>query len=137
MIPILNLIKGSPLKLLVILAFISSIAGYVLYDRQQRFEAGYNTAKAEYLEQLNVAQIQADGVLEASLKKLREQIAEKQRIVEENRLKAIQLQSKLNDRPTVEIIREIESITSDCTDLGDDYWRLQDNIIGTAPDASK
>ncbi len=132
-----GLLSGGPVKLVLILAIISAITGYLVYDDTSSFNAGYNKAKAEYLEAVNEARNEAERASEASLKQLKERLITLEQESYNNKNRAVELQSLLDNRPTVEIIREIETIeTGECTDLGSDYKRLLNDIISDPPNIS-
>ncbi len=131
----LGLASMSPIKLGMIIVILSMIGGGIVWYDTSRFNAGYNKAEAKYLKEAKRAREQADANSRASLAALTLELTTTKQEANKNKNRAVELQSLLDNRPTLEIIREIETIqTGECVDLGSDYQRLFNDIIGEVPD---
>ena len=125
--------KQSPFKLAIILAIIASITGFIVWYDNSRVQAGYNKAKVEIYEQVEKDRAKLEEQHQIQLTQLKDKLKSTKQESEENKNKAVELQDLLDNRPTVEIYRDISEVQSQCTNLGADFIRVRDNIIGEAP----
>jgi hypothetical protein len=133
-----DIVKGalsaSPLKLVLILAILTLASTVVFKYDKARFEAGYSAAEAKYLKEYNIATAAAEEAQRGVLTGLKGELEEETNRADKHRDKAVGLQKTLDDRPVIEVVREIDKIVTDCSDLGDDYKRVFHSIIGEAPE---
>lgn len=125
--------KESPFKLAIILAIVTSLTGFIIWYDNSRVQAGYNKAKVEIYEQAAKDKAKLEKQYKTELDKLKVKLQSTKQESQENKNKAVALQELLDNRPTVEILREIPKVESDCDSLGADFIRLRNNIIGNAP----
>lgn len=131
---ILGLANISPIKLGLILAIVTALLGYHAYDNNNHFQAGYDEAESKYLKELNLAQIKAQEATEALLKAHSDKLEQAVNKAKLNQQLALTLQQQLDGRPSAEIRYEIEKVnTTSCNNLGDDFKRVFNLSLGTAP----
>ena len=90
---------------------------------ESAYKAGYNEAKAMYLEEAKEAHKASEAATEAQIQSAIVKLEQARVEREEARAKAAQLQELLDNTPTREVIREIPKIVSDCK-FGDDFSRV-------------
>jgi len=115
---LIGMAKSSPYKLAIILAIVSAVSGFIIYQQKIQYDRGYDAARVEMFEKF-----QDD--LETSTKNAKKDLG----IAIENRDKfkqiAINLQKELNKKPKVlpgDIITVVEKMP--CDSLGHDGYQL-------------
>lgn len=122
------------LKLGLVLAILTALVGAYQWHIHQVDEGGYNRAVAEYLIKENVASAKAEKASEGVIAALKAQLIASKKERDDNKNKAVILQRRLDDRPTLEVFHEISNTNSNgCTDLGSDYRMQLNKLIGSAP----
>ena len=117
---------------LLLLASLFIIYGLNIYD-SSRFKAGYNAAKLEAMERYTQEQSELKRQFEARIRDLTKDLEDTRKQSTINRDKAIELQELIDNRkPIKEVIREIEVIRDDCSDIPA-YGRVLHTIIGQPP----
>lgn len=126
--------SSGPVKLALILAIITALIGYKTYSDKAKYSAGYSAAEVVYLKEKDKALSAAEEAYKASLAEATLALGGARKEADKSREEAVALQELLDSRPTVETTIEITKlVTPDCSDLGIDFKRMSDNIIGTAP----
>lgn len=120
-------------KVIAILVLVSTILGgigyYHISEKKASFEAGYNKAKAEYLESNQKA-------LSSDISEKIELLNESLRLSRENDQRANEKATEVvklveEVRVTLDDLQEYRQVASsiDCDNLGDDFVRLWNNPI--------
>lgn len=117
---------------LFLIASLLLVYGLVLYD-SARYNHGYNTAKLEAMEVYTLEQSELKRLFKLDVERLTEELNDSKQLTISHRDKAIALQLTLNQQmSSVEVVREIEVIPNDCSDIPS-YGRVLHNIIGQPP----
>ena len=125
--------SSTTIRLAMYITILSMIGGGVLWGYNSVYNAGYDSAKVEVLEAANITQRAIEAKYEANIKQLSTELSSASNAHENSKGLAIKLQKELNDRPYLEIVREIPKIDTNCDDLGGDFDRLFKSIVGEAP----
>jgi hypothetical protein len=125
-----GLAKESPFKLIIILAIISALTGFVIWYDTSRYNAGFNAAKVEVYEEARKAEIALQEAQEAILGGLQEELSLAKQKSQSSKDIAVALQHKLDNQPSARTYREISNVqTGECINLSPDFRRVLDNII--------
>lgn len=122
------LVKGGFYLILVL----SLGYGFIKYD-SARYNHGYSAARLELMETYSLEQSELKRLSEARVEALTSELNTIRKLSADNRDKAIELQKILDTTPTTtEVIREIEVIRDDCSDIPA-YGRVLHSLIGQPP----
>lgn len=123
-------VKSSPFKLVLVLAIIASVTGFIVWYDHARFEAGYNSAQVE----LHEAHQEA---MRAAVEKAKKDLNEALALEKEGRIRAERDYQRLREKPPEVEIREVIKIveSSECKRVGSDVIGLLNGTFGSKPDS--
>ena len=117
---------------LLLVASLLLVYGLVLYD-SARYNHGYNAAKLEAMKKYTLEQSELKKEFERRIEALTKELDNAMKQSADNRDRAIELQKLLDTEPNIkEVIREIEVIRDDCSDIPA-YGRVLHTLIGQPP----
>lgn len=130
---VFSFLKVLPWKWIIALLILGLLTYGYQWHVGQIHMAGYNQAKAEYLDDLQEKLAIQEELNQQKVNEVQADLANAKAEAKTSSEKAIELQQLLNKRPTAETPREIEKLNTDCSDLGADYRLRYNRIIGDAP----